>query len=112
MDLEGKEPGAAIEQNKTQTDNIDESVDSKFDLLLDIDVALSIELGTRKMQIKDVLKLGKNSIIELDKAAGDPLDIRANGNLIARGEVVVANDKYGIRLTEVINKSNRVTNQA
>lgn len=82
--------------------------DSKLDLLLDIDVALSIELGSKKMQIKDVLKLGKNSVVELDKSAGDPLDIKANGNLIARGEVVVVNDKYGIRLTEVVNKSKRI----
>ena len=85
-----------------------EATDSKFDMLLDIDVSLTIELGSKKMKIKEVLKLGKNAVIELDKAAGDPLDVRANGNLIARGEVVVVNDKYGIRLTDVVNKSKKI----
>ena len=90
--------------NSTQSDDIN----TNLNLLFDIDVSLSIELGTKKMLIKDILNLGKNSVIELDKSAGEPLDIKVNGNLIARGEVVVVNDKYGVRLTEVVNKSKRM----
>ncbi len=76
-------------------------------LLLDINVTLAIEIGCKQMKINELMKLHKGSIIELDKAAGDPLDIKANGSLIARGEVVIANGKYGIRLTEVVSKSER-----
>jgi flagellar motor switch protein FliN len=78
-----------------------------LDLLSDIDINISIELGSKRMFIKDILKLARNSIIDLDKSAGDPLDIKANGNLIARGEVVVVNQKYGIRVTEVISRSKK-----
>lgn len=89
--------------NKRSTDLRSE----ELGLLLDIHVLLAIEIGTKQMKVSELMKLNRGSVIELDKAAGEPLDIKANGSLIARGEVVISNGKYGIRLTEVVNKSDR-----
>jgi flagellar motor switch protein FliN/FliY len=89
--------------NKRSTDLRSE----ELGLLLDIHVLLAIEIGTKQMKVNELMKLNRGSVIELDKAAGEPLDIKANGSLIARGEVVISNGKYGIRLTEVVNKSDR-----
>ncbi len=83
---------------------------NQLDLLLDIGVTLSVEMGCKSMKLKELLCLAKNSIVELDKAAGEPLDIKANGSLIARGEVVIVNNRYGIRLTEVVSKKERMKN--
>jgi len=99
------------EQSSIQTETLKsvrekQAFDSNLDQLLDIDINLSIELGTKKMQIKDVLNLGENALLELDKSANSPLDIFANGNLIARGEIVVINNNFGIRITEIVKKSN------
>lgn len=85
-------------------------INTKLDLLLDIGVDLTIELGSQNMKIKDLLKLNKNSVVELSKGAGEPLEIKVNGHLIARGEVVVVNENYGVRLTEVVSKSKRIEN--
>jgi len=79
-----------------------------LDLLLDIPLEITIELGRTKMLINDLLKLGQGSVIELAKEAGDTLEILANNRLIAKGDVVVVNKKYGIRLTEVISPMERV----
>ena len=79
-----------------------------LDLLLDIPLAITIELGRTKMLINDLLKLGQGSVIELPKEAGGTLDILANNRLVAKGDVVVVNKKYGIRLTEVISPVERV----
>jgi flagellar motor switch protein FliN/FliY len=79
-----------------------------LDLLLDIPLEITIELGRTKMLINDLLKLGQGSVIELTKEAGDTLEILANKRLIAKGDVVVVNKKYGIRLTEVISPMERV----
>lgn len=79
-----------------------------LDLLLDIPLEITIELGRTKMLINDLLKLGQGSVIELTKEAGDTLEILANNRLIAKGDVVVVNKKYGIRLTEVISPMERV----
>jgi flagellar motor switch protein FliN/FliY len=79
-----------------------------LDLLLDIPLEISIELGRTNMLINDLLKLGQGSVIELTKEAGDTLEILANNRLIAKGDVVVVNKKYGIRLTEVISPVERV----
>ncbi|WP_319525244.1 flagellar motor switch protein FliN [uncultured Desulfosarcina sp.] len=79
-----------------------------LDLLLDIPLEITIELGRTKMLINDLLKLGQGSVIELTKEAGDTLEILANNRLIAKGDVVVVNKKYGIRLTEVISPVERV----
>ena len=84
------------------------AVSDNLDLLLDIPLEITIELGRTKMLINDLLKLGQGSVIELSKEAGDTLEILANNRLVAKGDVVVVNKKYGIRLTEVISPVERV----
>ena len=84
----------------------DNSVNMEF--LLDIPLEVTVELGRTKMLINDMLKLGQGSVIELSKLAGESLEILANQKPIARGEVVVVNDKYGVRLTEVISAMERI----
>ena len=79
-----------------------------MDFLLDIPLEISVELGRTKILINELLKLGQGSVIELSKLAGETLEILANHKLIARGEVVVVNEKYGIRLTEIISPSERI----
>ena len=79
-----------------------------LDFILDIPLEITVELGRTKMLINDLLKLGQGSVIELTKPAGDTLEILANNRLIAKGDVVVMNDKYGIRLTEVISPVERL----
>ncbi len=81
---------------------------SNIDFLLDIPLEISIELGRTKMLINELLKLGQGAVIELSKFAGETLDVFANQRLIAKGEVVVINDKYGIRLTEIISPMERI----
>ena len=79
-----------------------------MDFLLDIPIEISVELGRTKMLINDLLHLGQGSVIELSKLAGETLEIFANQKLVARGEVVVVNEKYGIRLSEIVSPSERI----
>lgn len=79
-----------------------------LDLILDIPVTLSVELGHTKMQIRNLLQLAQGSVVELDRLAGEPMDVLVNGCLIAQGEVVVVNDKFGIRLTDIVSPAERV----
>jgi flagellar motor switch protein FliN len=79
-----------------------------FDIILDIPVQVSVELGRAKLSIRKLLQLAHGSVLELDSLAGEPLDVLVNGTLIAQGEVVVINDKFGIRLTDVITPSERM----
>lgn len=81
---------------------------ANLDFILDIPLDITVQLGRTKMLIQDLLKLGQGSVIELEKPAGDTLEILANHRLIAKGDVVVVNDKYGIRLTEVISPIERL----
>ena len=81
-----------------------------LDLILDVPLNVSVELGRSKMVINDLLQLARGSIIELSKLAEEPLDVLVNGKMIARGEVVVVNDKFGIRLTDVISPTERIQN--
>jgi flagellar motor switch protein FliN len=81
---------------------------ARLDFILDIPLEITVELGRTKMLIHDLLKLGQGSVIELGKPAGETLEILANNRLIAKGDVVVMNDKYGIRLTEVISTIERL----
>ncbi len=83
-------------------------IDPALEMLLDIPIELSVELGSAHMAIHELLQLVEGSIVELDKLAGEPLDIRANDRLIARGEVVVVDDKIGVRVTDVVNPRDRV----
>ncbi|MGI4856688.1 MAG: flagellar motor switch protein FliN [Janthinobacterium lividum] len=79
-----------------------------IDMILDIPVQLTVELGRTKIAIKSLLQLAQGSVVELDGLAGEPMDVLVNGCLIAQGEVVVVNDKFGIRLTDVITPSERI----
>ena len=79
-----------------------------IDMILDIPVQLTIELGRTKIAIKNLLQLAQGSVVELDGLAGEPMDVLVNGCLIAQGEVVVVNDKFGIRLTDIITPSERL----
>lgn len=86
--------------------NADGSPD--LDVILDIPVRISMEVGSTAITIRNLLQLNQGSVIELDRLAGEPLDVLVNGTLIAHGEVVVVNDKFGIRMTDVISPSERI----
>ena len=73
-----------------------------FDLLRDVELTVKIELGRTRMRVEDVLRLGPGAVVELDRLAGDPVDVFVNDRLVARGEVVVLNEKFAVRLTEVV----------
>jgi flagellar motor switch protein FliN/FliY len=79
-----------------------------LDFILDIPLEISVELGRAKMIINDLLQLGQGSVIELSKLAGEPLEIFVNGKLVARGEVVVVNEKFGVRVTDIVSPMERV----
>jgi flagellar motor switch protein FliN/FliY len=79
-----------------------------INLILDVAVTLSLEVGRARMSVRDLLQLAPGAIVELDRLAGEPLDVLVNGVRIARGEVVVVNDKFGIRLTDVVSQTERM----
>ncbi len=79
-----------------------------FDMILDIPVALTVQLGRTKISIRNLLQLAHGSVVELDGLAGEPMDVLVNGTLIAQGEVVVVNEKFGIRLTDIITPQERM----
>ena len=79
-----------------------------LDVVLDIPVTLSMEVGRSRISIRNLLQLNQGSVVELERAAGEPLDVYVNGTLIAHGEVVVVNEKFGIRLTDVISPAERI----
>jgi len=113
---------SAAESSVLQTSNIEQAqVFSEFtpknklnetqndiDFILDIPVQLTVELGRTKIAIKNLLQLAQGSVVELDGMAGEPMDVLVNGCLIAQGEVVVVNDKFGIRLTDIITPAERI----
>ena len=80
----------------------------RIDMLLDLPLDVSVELGRTRMSIQELLALGPGSVIELDKVAGEPLDILINDRLVARGEAVVVNDKFGIRITDIVSPQERI----
>ncbi|AQS38892.1 flagellar motor switch protein FliN [Shewanella psychrophila] len=81
---------------------------AKLDTIMDIPVTISMEVGRSFISIRNLLQLNQGSVVELDRVAGEPLDVMVNGTLIAHGEVVVVNDKFGIRLTDVISQTERI----
>ncbi|MDH5601206.1 MAG: flagellar motor switch protein FliN [Gammaproteobacteria bacterium] len=116
---------AAMEEAGTPIDNVSaqaESVpldnlqstasasgdDVNLDVILDIPVTIAMEIGNTKINIRNLLQLNQGSVVELDRMAGEPLDVMVNGTLIAHGEVVVVNEKFGIRLTDIISPAERV----
>ena len=84
------------------------SGDINLDVVLDIPVTLSMEVGRSKLSIRSLLQLNQGSVVELNRATGEPLDVYVNGTLVAHGEVVVVNEKFGIRLTDVISPAERI----
>ena len=90
------------------TKNVRPDTPNDIDFILDIPVQLTVELGRTKIAIKNLLQLAQGSVVELDGLAGEPMDVLVNGCLIAQGEVVVVNDKFGIRLTDIITPSERL----
>ena len=111
-ETEGLESAGIKEFDKTSTENAENQELSdeqlKLDVILDVPVTVSMEIGRTQVNIRNLLQLNQGSVIELDRFAGDPMDVLVNGTLIAHGEVVVVNDKFGIRLTDVISPSERV----
>ena len=93
------QPLSKVEPNTTRND---------IDMILDIPVQMTVELGRTKIAIRNLLQLAQGSVVELDGLAGEPMDVLVNGCLIAQGEVVVVNDKFGIRLTDIITPSERI----
>jgi flagellar motor switch protein FliN/FliY len=93
----------------TETENaVPAEAPRNFELLLDIPLELTVEIGRTKLPIRTLLSLGAGSVVELGKLVGEPLDVLANGKPIARGEAVMVNDKFGVRLTDVISPSERI----
>ncbi len=80
----------------------------RLDLLLDLPLQISVELGRTRMTIQELLGLSPGSVIELDKLAGEPLDVVINGRLVARGEAVVVNEKFGVRITDIVSRAERI----
>ncbi|WP_111976684.1 flagellar motor switch protein FliN [Algibacillus agarilyticus] len=92
----------------TDSGNITNEEKRRLDTILDIPVTISMEVGRTKINIRNLLQLNQGSVVELDRVAGEALDVLVNGTLIAHGEVVVVNDKFGIRLTDVISQVERI----
>ncbi|MFT6268432.1 MAG: flagellar motor switch protein FliN/FliY [Alphaproteobacteria bacterium] len=115
-DGEAFDPDDLIAEAEAQAAGLDELTDDaaplnnekKLDTILDIPVTISMEVGRTNISIRSLLQLNQGSVVELDRVAGEPLDVLVNGTLIAHGEVVVINDKFGIRLTDVISQVERI----
>lgn len=103
----GEPPAQGVELDELKDDSTP-IADPKLDVILDIPVNLTMEVGGTEIAIRNLLQLSQGSVIELDRVAGEPLDVKVNGTLIAHGEVVVVNDRYGIRLTDVISPQERI----
>jgi len=99
---------AAAGFDNLEDNSISTGDDINMDVILDIPVKLSMEIGRTSVNIRNLLQLNQGSVIELDRMAGEPLDVLVNGTLIAHGEVVVVNEKFGIRLTDVVSPAERV----
>lgn len=104
----GTEAASATVFKELSKDNVLTNTANDIDMILDIPVQLTVELGRTKLAIKNLLQLAQGSVVELDGMAGEPMDVLVNGCLIAQGEVVVVNDKFGIRLTDIITPSERI----
>ena len=109
-EAEGDSGASAVELDELKEEPAQLTVDEKrkLDTILDIPVTISMEVGRAKISIRNLLQLNQGSVVELERVAGEPLDVLVNGTLIAHGEVVVVNDKFGIRLTDVISQIERI----
>lgn len=107
-DGEGEAKVAELDELSDEKGELTGDEKRKLDTILDIPVTISMEVGRAKINIRNLLQLNQGSVVELDRVAGEPLDVLVNGTLIAHGEVVVVNDKFGIRLTDVISQVERI----
>lgn len=98
----------ANDQTQPASNVAQEADNDKMELILDIPVSVTVEIGRTKMTIRNLLQLNQGGIVALDRLAGDPLDVLVNGTLVAHGEVVVVNDKFGVRLTDIVSKAERI----
>lgn len=112
--VEEEQPAAKSDVKKAPLQDLHDehrppaSDEVNLDVILDVPVTISLEIGRTRISIRNLLQLNQGSVVELDRLAGEPLDVMVNGTLIAHGEVVVVNEKYGIRLTDVISPVERV----
>jgi len=104
----GRSPAAAEFPELRAERRTDTQGDIRLDAILDVPVMVSMEIGRSRISIRNLLQLNQGSVVELDRLAGEPMDVLVNGTLVAQGEVVVVNDKFGIRLTDIISPSERV----
>lgn len=98
--------------NANPTETAADPAARNFDLLLDIPLDVTVELGRTRLELRELLALASGSVVELGKLAGEPLDVLVNGKLVARGECVVVNDKFGVRLTDIVSRSERLARLA
>lgn len=117
LEQQAEEEGTAVEAAEdTQAADWDElqpaagpsDGEIKMDSILDVPVTISMEIGRTRINIRNLLQLNQGSVVELDRLAGEPMDVLINGTLIAQGEVVVVNEKFGIRLTDIVSPADRV----
>ncbi len=108
MAAQALDEAQAVELDEFDTSALSEENVAKLDSIMDIPVTISMEVGRSFISIRNLLQLNQGSVVELDRVAGEPLDVMVNGTLIAHGEVVVVNDKFGIRLTDVISQTERI----
>jgi flagellar motor switch protein FliN/FliY len=104
----GDDAEAAEFDNLEDTSGVPVGDEANMDVILDIPVTISMEIGRTHISIRNLLQLNQGSVVELDRLAGEPMDVLVNGTLVAHGEVVVVNEKFGIRLTDVISPAERV----
>jgi flagellar motor switch protein FliN/FliY len=103
----GEEVARGVETGGETTPSGSEA-GASLELLLDVPLRVTVELGGARLTIRELLQLGHGSVVELDKPGGEPLDVYVNGKPIARGEAVIVNDKFGVRLTEIVSQTARV----
>ena len=113
-DIDEKDVGeeATGEEGVAAATSVEGGESKSLDLILDIPLTVAVELGRSKMLINDLLQLGQGSVIELTKLVGEPLEVMVNQKLVARGEVVVVNEKFGVRLTDIVSPMERVQSLA
>lgn len=99
---------APLDELEEEADSRSGDGDANVEAILDIPVTLSVEIGRTRINIRNLLQLNQGSVVELDRLAGEPLDVLVNGTLIAHGEVVIVNERFGIRLTDVVSPADRV----
>ena len=112
IDETGVNEEATAEEGATAATSVEGGESKSLDLILDIPLTVAGELGRSKMLINDLLQLGQGSVIELTKLVGEPLEVMVNQKLVARGEVVVVNEKFGVRLTDIVSPMERVQSLA